>query len=509
MITEFLWELFHRLQTLTWPTVILTVITGFVAWFVYQIVQEKLSPLRKIPSPPGRLPFFGHLFSLWKHGGLHMGLREWEGRYGPIIAFGPGFGRRSERVVIYDKDLIRQVMISESHKYRRPEIVKDIIPGVGNGLFASSGKVHAKQRKMINPAFSLTNLKTFVPAFVESAEELVELWTRKIQNSSTVDVGDDICHLTLDIIGKTSFGYGFNTVLGKETEVSTAFNTLLNGAEFGYVVRSRMIPFYRYLPFSDNLAIKKSISLVNSTVFKVINERRMLREQGKAADHKDLLNLLLEMYDEETGAGFDDEELRAQVFTFMLAGHETTSTSLSWTLYELAKNPEIQDKIRQEIKGVLKEGEELTWTKLDQLEYLGCMIKESLRLHGPASFVGRETNQTVHIGGYEIPKNTFVTVPIDALHLSPDLWENPLDFIPERFMKTNASPMNQYPFLPFSFGPRICIGYKFAMAEMKTIVLTLMKNFKLTAVPGFKVKSFMKLTTKPDPSVKVQISLLH
>ncbi|KAK3746584.1 hypothetical protein QZH41_016651, partial [Actinostola sp. cb2023] len=227
------------------------------------------------------------------------------------------------------------------------------------------------------------------------------LWTKKIEISPIVEVDDDICHLTLDIIGKTSFGYGFNTVLGQESEVSTAFNSLLTGTEFSYLVRSKIIPFYKYLPFPDNLAIKKSTKLVDDTVLKlralgcllsylqterflfdlqVIQERGMF--QGKAADHKDLLNLLLDMYDEETGKGFDDEELRAQVFTFHIC--------------------------------------------------------ESL------------------------------TPLASALPL------------------VNNSPVSPYSFLPFSIGPRTCIGNKFAMIEMKTILLSLMRKFKFTAIPGFK-----------------------
>ncbi|KAK3748430.1 hypothetical protein QZH41_017300 [Actinostola sp. cb2023] len=576
MIYEYLTFTIHRLQAVTWQSFLLALLAVFIAWLVYKIIEERLSPLAKIPSPEGSLPLIGHVLVLIKKGGLPPLAIEWRGKYGPIVSVNPGFGigRGGQCVLVFDKDLIKQVLVTDSYKFNRDQLIKDALPGVGNGLFGSNGKTHARQRKMINPAFSFTNLKTFVPAFVESAAELVEdekwqpsfvskkllysiiikgrglgkeedtlpipspLWTKKIEISPIVEVDDDICHLTLDIIGKTSFGYGFNTVLGQESEVSTAFNSLLTGTEFSYLVRSKIIPFYKYLPFPDNLAIKKSTKLVDDTVLKVclsitfllgylralgcllsylqterflfdlqvIQERGMF--QGKAADHKDLLNLLLDMYDEETGKGFDDEELRAQVFTFMVAGHETTSTSMSWTLYELAKHPEIQDKIRKEIKDVLKDDDDLTWNKLEQLEYLGCVIKESLRLNAPVEVLGRETNQTLVLGGYEIPKGTPVFSAFGSLHLSPDIWENPLEFIPERFMRNDNSPVSPYSFLPFSIGPRTCIGNKFAMIEMKTILLSLMRKFKFTAIPGFKVKKLTRLTIKPDPSVKVKITLM-
>ncbi|XP_031565881.1 taurochenodeoxycholic 6 alpha-hydroxylase-like [Actinia tenebrosa] len=428
---------YTRLISATWSSYFFAAFTAFVAWLVYKIVEEKLSPLARIPTPEGRLPLIGHLFVVLKKGGLQHALSDWRDKYGPMIAFNPGFGIGIGdcRIAVYDPNLIKQVMITESYKYDRPEFVKKMIPNVGNGLFGSSGKLHAKQRKLINPAFSYTTLKCFVPTFVENSAKLVKLWSKKIQTSPVLEVSEDICHLTLDIIGKTSFSYDFNSTLGTENEVTTAFNSLMSRGEFGYLVRKNVIPFYEYFPLPDNLAIKRSSQIVDGTVFKVIQERRMLRRQGEAADHKDLLNLLLDMYDEETGKGFDDEELRAQVFTFMLAGHETTSTSLSWTLYELAKRPEIQEKIRREIKEVLPDGEELTWNTLEKMQYLNSVAKESLRLRSPASLIGREANTTIQLGGYTVPKGTVLMVPVEAMHMSPKNWDNPTEFNPDRFMR--------------------------------------------------------------------------
>lgn len=196
---------------------------------------------------------------------------------------------------MYDPDLIKQVLVTESYKYDRPEFVKRMLPNVGNGLFGSSGKLHARQRKLLNPAFSYTNLKCFVPTFVEKSAALVQvisdsssidwlhcqfnsvkllciflkLWSKKIQTTPDLEVSGDICHLTLDIIGKTSFGYDFNSVLGTENEVTASFNSLINGSEFGYLVRSNIIPFYKYLPVPENLTIKKSSQIVDGTVLKV------------------------------------------------------------------------------------------------------------------------------------------------------------------------------------------------------------------------------------------------
>ena len=141
----------------------------------------------------------------------------------------------------------------------------------------------------------------------------------------------------------------------------------------------------------------------------------------------------MDQHDEETGATMDDELLRAQVFSFMLAGHETSSVSMMWTLYELARHPDIAEQVREEIQLVMKDSSEMTWAKLAELKFLGNVIKESLRLHCPASMVVRVANENDEIGGYEIPKGTTVLLGIDTVHLSKRFWKDPHAFDPQRF----------------------------------------------------------------------------
>lgn len=150
---------------------------------------------------------------------------------------------------------------------------------------------------------------------------------------------------------------------------------------------------------------------------------------------RDLLDLLMDQRDEETGAPMDDELLRAQVFTFMLAGHETTSVSLTWTLYELARHPDIVKQIREETRMVIKDLSEMTWSKLAEMKFLGNVIKESLRLHSPAAMAVRVAKESDVIGGYEIPKGTTVMLGFDAVHLSSKFWKDPHAFDPHRFDK--------------------------------------------------------------------------
>jgi len=230
----------------------------------------------------------------------------------------------------------------------------------------------------------------------------------------------------------------------------------------------------------------------------VIQERRKERKTGIVKEKKDLLDFLMDMYDEETGTKMEDEELRAQVFTFMVAGHETTSVALAWTLYELAKNPLIQEKVRAEINTVLCEGDELTWDTVEELKYLENVIKESLRLHPPAHLTGRIPISDEIVGGYLIPKGADILLPIDSLQHMSQHWQNPDEFYPERFNeKDGRSSVQPYSYFPFGVGPRMCIGNKFAKMEMKVMLANLLKTFSFSEVPGCTVKAVPLLTARP------------
>ena len=170
--------------------------------------------------------------------------------------------------------------------------------------------------------------------------------------------------------------------------------------------------------------------------FQVIREKRKRKEQGIPSTRRDLLDLLLDLRDDETGSVMNDEQLRAQVFTFMLAGHDTTSVSMTWTLYELARHPDIAEQIREEVHKVFRDSVEVSWSKLAELELLGNVIKESLRLHSPAAMALRIAKNKDVIGGYEIPKGTIVSIGINSVHLSPKLWKDPYAFDPHRFDTT-------------------------------------------------------------------------
>jgi len=417
---------------------------------------------------------------------------------------------------VVDPELVRFVAVKNAHNFKRSDFVAKFVPSISKGVFASNGKAHSRQKRMIGPAFSSANLRGFLYIFQENTNKLVQLWSGQLKSINPghfvdVEVIKDLSHLTLDVIGQSSFGYNFNTVLGGESKISEAFATVLQGINFKYIICKFLIPFFDYLPLAETRKIHSAKEIADNTVIEVIQERRKQKSEGSYAPvKKDLLDLLLGMYDEETDSRMDNEELRAQVFTFILAGNETTSVALAWTLYEVAKNPHIQERMRAELLETFPDDDnELTWEKLEKLQYMENVIKESLRLHSPADIVGRVALSDVEIGGYLVPKGFQVLFPVDAMQHSTHLWSNPEAFDPDRFKENDGqTSVRPFSFLPFGCGPRMCMGNKFAVLEMKVVLATLTKKFSFCEVPGCVVKEVKRGTIRPD-GLKLRINMVE
>ncbi|XP_068712247.1 cytochrome P450 3A18-like [Montipora foliosa] len=303
-------------------------------------------------------------------------------------------------------------------------------------IFTRTTKAHGISIKIVLSNAYLFRVTEGDEMFSETSTQHWEnqLKDFKAKHSMDVEVLDDLTHLTLDVIGQTAFGYNFNTILGGDSKVSKAFATVFYALDFKYLICKFLIPYFDYLPLAVNKKFQVAKEISNNTVLEVIQERRRQRREGSyTLVKKDLLDLLMDMYDEETDSRMSDEELRSQVFTFILAGNETTSVSMAWTLYELAKNPQMQEKLRTEIEAAFPDEEELTWEKLEKLQYLENVVKESLRLRPPGDITARVALSDVEIGGYFVPAGTYIILPIDAMQRCSSFWTDPEKFNPTRF----------------------------------------------------------------------------
>jgi len=339
-----------------------------------------------------------------------------------------------------------------------------------------------------------------------------------------INLLESLSQVTLNIIGAASFNYNFNALEAEDSLSSLFANSI---ASLRPSILSFLLGrFARAIPTSATKQRKELIDGLNASVDQIIkNERKqhqtMEFNQKKA---RNILSLLFDAKDNETGLSLTDAELRDEVKTFVIAGHETTSTLLCWVFYCLAQNPQVEVKLLQEVdslNGQLPSPEELD----QKLPYLNNVIKEVLRLYPPVPFVVRNATADEILAGYKIPKGTRIVIPAYLVHRSPNYWENPTVFDPNRWNKSgiNDHQPNQeldssiessstikhpYAYLPFIHGIRNCIGQRFAILESKIILLTVLQHMTVKLVDGHPpIVPQSAITMKPKPPLLVNVFL--
>ncbi|KNC78499.1 hypothetical protein, variant [Sphaeroforma arctica JP610] len=250
----------------------------------------------------------------------------------------------------------------------------------------------------------------------------------------------------------------------------------------------------------------KQRSKLYKLVDDIIKVKRASAEKGDKNAKADLMSFLIA--GDGSVDGLTDNELRSNVITFIVAGHETTAVSLAWCFYSLAKEQSVQARLRDEIRVALssKTGERLTYTEIEGMEYLNCVTKEILRLYPAAALVPRESINADVLGGYQIPPNTTIMLAPWVTHRSGD-WDQPLKFIPERWIGwSGPSGVKRLSYMPFSSGPKMCIGHRLATLEMKCALIDAVNKFELKLLPGFVVKEKLRVTLRPEPSMTLLVS---
>ncbi|MGH7812616.1 MAG: cytochrome P450, partial [Candidatus Binataceae bacterium] len=248
-----------------------------------------------------------------------------------------------------------------------------------------------------------------------------------------------------------------------------------------------------------NRDFAKAATAIKETVDKIIADRK--REN---LDYGDLLSMLLAARDEETGAAMADTQLRDEILTLILAGHETTATALSWTFYLLAQHPEVREKLEAELRTALN-GRPPIFNDLRNLTYTGMVIDESMRLYPPVWTIGRSPIEDDEIGGYRIPKKSMVILSQYVTHRHPAFWDDPDRFDPERFSAARSEGRHPYAFFPFAGGPRKCIGYLFALTEANIALAAIAQRYRLHPVPGHPVVPNPLVTLRPRDGIKVTL----
>lgn len=390
--------------------------------------------------------------------------------------------------MVMDPDAIRYMLLERLDDYPKSKATKNMLkPAVGESMFIAEGANWRWQRRTAAPVFSHRNVQALAPIMTEAAIACCDRIAD--QPPAAVNLMDEMVRTTFDVIADVTFsGEGqFNA-----DAVHTAIDAYI--AEAAKISILDMIGAPDWIPRPGRLFFGSAINDMR----KVADQAIAARQARGAKDVPDLLDLLLAGEDPETKRSMNTAELRDNLLTFIVAGHETTALSLSWALYLCALDPTVQEKARAEIQAVCA-GRPTTGDDVANLPYVRMIIDEALRLYPPAGIVARTAQVQDTLCGREVRPGDTVMIPIYALHRSEALWEDPDAFNPERFSDRKA--IERYAYLPFGDGPRICIGASFAIQEAVIILATLLGRFRFTPVSGRDPKPVMILTTRPEGGV--------
>ncbi|XP_066478982.1 cytochrome P450 4A11-like, partial [Tiliqua scincoides] len=358
------------------------------------------------------------------------------------------------------------------------------IPWIGKGLIVLNGPKWHQHRRLLTPAFHYDILKPYVALIADSTKVMLDKWEKLIAEDPTksLEMFDHVSLMTLDSIMKCAFSYKSNCQLDRKLDyyvksVSDLTLLVFQRATF-FLFSSNLI--YQFTP--SGRRYKEAIQLTHQHTKKVIEERKKSLQNERELEkiqkkrHLDFLDILLCARD-ENGIGLSDEDIRAEVDTFMFAGHDTTASAISWLLYSMAQHPEHQERCREEIKDILGDREDIQWDDLGKMTYTTMCIKESLRLYSPVPVVSRQLSKPItFFDGRTLPEGFLVAVSIHIIHRNPSVWQDPEVFDPTRFSAEGSSPRHSHAFIPFAAGSRNCIGQQFAMNEIKiALALTLLR----------------------------------
>lgn len=410
-------------------------------------------------------------------------------RYGDVVCFRGLW----TSFMLTDPQHVEYVLQTNSRNYRKGRTYKEMQASTGNGLFVSDGEVWRRQRRLTQPAFHRQRVASFAKIMTDSVADMLEGWRPSAERGTPVQVDAEMLRLTLGIVGKALFSRDLSD---EADTVGQAFDVIRR-----YVTNrvTSIIKLPASFPTPQNRRFRRAIANAEQVVYDLVAERR---RGGSSAD--DLLSMLMESRDEETGEGLSDRELRDQVITIMGAGYETTTQALAWTWYLLAKHPEIENQLRGEINSALG-GRTPTYEDLPRLKYTLMVFQEAMRLYPPVWALARTAIDDDEIGGYRVPANAEILLFPYITHRHPKYWDNAEEFDPQRFSPEKEAARPRYAYFPFGGGPRLCIGNTFALMEAQLIIAMVVQRYRLQLAEGQTVEPEASVTLRPRDGIRMTL----
>lgn len=439
-----------------------------------------------IPGPKG-LPITGSLLA-FRRDPLQF-LRDAAKQHGDVAHF--RFGPARHVYLISSPDLIKEVLVTKQAHFRKGKGLQVARAVVGDGILTSEGQKHLRQRRLMQPAFHRERIASYGESMVQQAVSMMEEWT----DGAVRDVHEDMMKVTLAIITETMFGKGLKEGADK---IARAIDI---GLKYVATKATSIIDIPLNVPTSSNRQFQESAEVLDRAIYEIIEERRREGDQGRG----DLLAMLLSARDEDDGQGMTDEQVRDEVMTIFVAGHETTANTMSWTWYLLATHPEAEQKLWAELDEVLG-GRLPTVEDIPRLPYCSQIINETLRLYPAAWTLNREVVEPVEIGGHAFKPGDTLMMSQYVMHRSDRYFERPDEFIPERFAGDLLKRIPAYAYFPFGGGPRVCIGNNFALMEATLLLATFAQRYRFRlADPGKPVEAEPLITLRPKGGLMMKL----
>ncbi|KAI0634029.1 cytochrome P450 [Trametes polyzona] len=515
------------------PAILVALVVA-VLWRTRRLLLRPFrSPLLIIPGPPNSSWLFGNLQGLREdEDGIS---KEWFNRYGHVFMYRGFFS--FPRVFIMDTRAINHVLTHSADYYKPAQAQRTLTSLLGKGVLVTEGEQHRQQRRIMNPAFGPSQIRELTDIFVQKAIELRDVWDAELSANgepARINVIRGLSKMTLDVIGLAGFNYEFNSLnpSGKPNELSVAFEEIFKVPEkipVMMILRNFFPIINKFHKDDRTRRVEEAQATMRRIGAQLIAEKKaaILREEsekksggvsGRSIQGRDLLTLLLKANmatDIPDSQRLSDEDVVAQVPTFLVAGHETTSTATTWCLYALTQAPEAQRKLREELLAV--DTDTPTMDELNALPYLDAVVRETLRIHAPVPrtmrvatkddtiplstpFVDRYGKEQDHV---RVTAGSPIMIPVSLLNCSKALWgEDAEEFRPERW-ESPPEAVSSIPgvwghMLTFLGGPRACIGYRFSLVEMKALLFTLVRAFEFElAVPAADIKKAGGIVQRP------------
>ena len=445
---------------------------------------KKLEIGTRLPGPKGtRVMGVMHEFNRDSLGFIERMQRE----YGDIVwsrfLYVPA-------LFLYHPNEIEYVLTTNARNFRKAMTLRSNFFQrlVGNGLLTSEGDEWKRERRLSNPAFHRERVATYATTMVDFAKRLIGNW----REGEARDIHRDMMRLTLEIVVRCLFSSDVSQDVDHIGDtLAEMVKPFASQATLKWIVNNR-------LPTPEHIRFHRLARKIDNVVYRIIAERR-----AGGRDEGDLLSMLLAAHDED-GSGMNDQQLRDEVMTLFLAGHETTALTLAWSWYLLGENPGAETEFHGELDRVLS-GRAATFADLARLKFTEKILKESMRLYPPAYGLGREAINDCEIGGYHVPAGTQVFMFQWATHRDSRFFDQPAQFRPERWTPEFESQLHKYAYFPFGAGPRVCIGSSFAMMEMILVLATIGQKFRLQLNRDHSVEVYPGMSLRPKHGVQVKV----